>query len=101
MSFDKLTVKDYTPKSDKVIIEVGDDKLEFTAKELSFMQSIRVDAARRSGEDHLTLLMVLSIVDSDGRHMTMEQALALNRDYALPLIEAAIRVNQREEAEKN
>lgn len=101
MSFDKIIVKDYAPKTERVEIEVGDETLVFTAKELPFVQRLMIDAIRQQGQDHVSRLLVLSVTDSDGKHMTEDQAASLPPEYALPLVTAALKVNAAEDVEKN
>jgi hypothetical protein len=105
MSFDSLT-SDYKPKREEILITIGKDKdekkLTFYANEISFLQRLGLDGIRQQGLDVHSYFIVYSITDSDGKHMTLEQAQALSQDHAMAFFNAAARVNSLlDGAEKN
>lgn len=105
MSFSKIT-SDYKPKSQEIVIKLGDTEVKFYAKEVSYFtaQKIAIKSTERSDES-LKELILNSIFDIDGKNMSAEQAEVLPREYADLFVAAAIKVNglDKEEApaEKN
>ncbi len=100
MSFSEIT-KDYVAKTAEVLIEHGGKTFKFTAHELSFIASQEIGLKRASGEDWLEHLLVHSIKDENGSHMTADQAKKLSPEHADKFIAAAISVNNAGDAEKN
>lgn len=93
MSFDKV-VNTSTPKEEVITIEIGGDKVEFVARELSYYKRQGIlTKVHVSGDMSSTGLVVASIFDSEGKPMTAEQAEQLPSDVAEKFLNAAIRVN--------
>lgn len=101
MSFDALKAADVTAKKKEVVIQVGENSYVFTATEISYMQRLNLAAIQHAGGDAFTQLMIYSIVDADGRHMSAQQANALAPEHAEKLFVAATEVNQQDTTEKN
>lgn len=100
MSFDEL--KSATAKKvEKVTIESGDKKFYFTANEITYIQRLHLASIQQAGGDALTQMIVYSIKDEQGRHMTLAQAEQLADEPAQAFFMAASKVNAGEEAEKN
>lgn len=101
MSFDALTAADVTPKIKEVPITVGDKTYKFTAHEIGYLQRLHLSSIQRSGGDPFTQLIVYSIKDESGKHMTVNQAIQLPDDAAEKFFVAASEVNNQEVDEKN
>lgn len=101
MSFDALKASDVTTKKQSVDIKVGDKSFHFTAKEISYLQRLHLASIQQSGGDVFSQMIVYSIVDEDGKHMSMQQARQLASEHAETFFLAASQVNAQEEAEKN
>src|SRR5690606_29729571 len=97
MSFDELLNSDYTPKREEVIIKSGDKEYKFFANEISYLQRINLSSIQHVGGDSYTHLVMYSIADEDGKHMTLEQASKLPPEYAEKLFVAAAKVNNSKE----
>ncbi len=108
MSFNQLVKSDYTIKNKEIIISVGGNDIKFVATQLSYTQKVRLAALEsletqgKGGDDTLLLWVVYSIVDQDGKRMTIEQAKALPDEYMEKFLSAAFEVNAPvAEVEKN
>jgi hypothetical protein len=100
MSFDALKKSDVTKKTKDVLLKVGDVEYKFKANEISYLQRLNIASAQANGGDPFSLLLVYSIVDQDGNHMTVEQAQALDSSHAEALFLAASEVNKTEDKKK-
>lgn len=101
MSFDALKAADVTPKKKEVKIKVGENTYKFTAKEIPYLQRLHLASIQQSGGDAFTQLIVYSVVDEAGKHMTLEQASGLSSEHAEVFFVAASEVNAQEVKEKN
>lgn len=97
MSFDKLKKSSYSAKSQEVVIESGGDKITFHAKELSYLQRLDLSTIKESGGDFYSHLVVMSIVDQDGKHMTLDQCSSLDPEIQEKFFLAAAKVNAQEQ----
>lgn len=93
MSFDALKSSDITRKIKDIEIKVGENTLKFQAKEISYLQRMHIAHAQKSGGDPFVQLLVYSIVDEAGKHMSPEQAAQLSDIHALQFFTAASEVN--------
>ena len=102
MSFDELKAVDVTAKVKDIEIAVGEKTLRFKAKEISILQRMHIAQAQKNGGDPFVQLIVYSIVDEDGKHMTHAQASALADAHAVIFFAAAAEINgyTRPEGEK-
>lgn len=100
MSFAEIT-KDYSPKTQEVLIEVNGNVYKFIAHEMSFLASQEIGLKQTNGENWLEHLLVNSIKDEQGNHMSADQAQRLSPEHADKFIAAAVAVNSRGESEKN
>jgi hypothetical protein len=101
MSFDALKAADVTPKKKEVKIKVGENTYKFTAKEIPYLQRLHLASIQQSGGDAFTQLIVYSIVDQDGKHMSVDQANGLSPEHAEAFFVAASEVNAQGQEEKN
>jgi len=101
MSFDALKAADVTPKKKEVKIKVGETTYKFTAKEIPYLQRLHLASIQQAGGDAFTQLIVHSIVDEKGAHMSIDQANALSKEHAESFFVAASEVNAQEAGEKN
>jgi hypothetical protein len=100
--FDDLFKSDVQPKTEEVKLKVGEKTLTFTANEISYLQRLHLSQLQSQGGEAFTQLIVYSITDADGQHMTREQANRLPSEYAEQLFIAATKVNSGEvKTEKN
>lgn len=93
MSFDALKASDVTRKTKDIDITVGENVYRFTAKEISAMQRMHMANVQKNGGDPFQQLIVYSITDPEGKHMTLEQAEKLDDVHALAFFSAAAEVN--------
>lgn len=102
MSFDKITA-DYQPRKKEVKISSGGVDYTFTAKEISYLANQEILIRRTQELPFLAHLIVASIVDQDGKSMSLAQAERLSAEHAEILLAAAFEVNKvgKEESEKN
>lgn len=101
MSFSEIT-KDYSARTEQIVIEFGGKEYKFIAKQLPYIRIQEIGIREMNGDaGHLRDLIVSSIVDEVGDHMTIEQANALPDDVATKMLLAALRVNNAGTAEKN
>lgn len=96
MSFDKITKSDVVRKKQE--IEVGEYK--FYANELNFPERLALSVSPNVSEQ-FTALIVNSITDQDGTHMTREQALNLPDEVFDKFLAVALELNKVEKTEKN
>lgn len=96
MSFDKIIRSDVIRK--KKEIEVGEYK--FYANELNFPERLALSVSQNISEQ-FTALVINSITDQEGKHMTSEQALNLPDDVFDKFLGAALELNKVEQSEKN
>lgn len=104
MSFDALLKSDVKKKTKAIEIQVGDQKLSFTAHEVGTFRQAEIAAEGKvAGKVSILPLVVESIVDQEGKRMTLEQADALPNKYQKIFIEAVVEVNGfgEDETEKN
>lgn len=100
MSFSELANANYAPKREEVKIKVGDRELVFHANEISYLQRLNLYAIKSIGGDSYTQLVVYSITDQDGKHMTLDQAEKLSPDIQEKFFVAATKVNSSEDSKK-
>lgn len=102
MSFKALTAA-YAPKRKAFTIEHDGKKLEFTATEVPHLIFDEISAKRQTGDNWLVDLVMNSIIDSEGKRMTRQQAESLPDEYANIFLSAALDVNRPadKEAEGN
>lgn len=101
MSFDELKGADVTPKKKDIDISVDDKLLKFTANEISYLQRLNLATIQNNGGDPFTSLVVYSIKDENGKHMTFEQAKSLKEEHIRLFLSAANEVNYADTTEKN
>lgn len=102
MSFDQLVKSDYRKKTQEVKFTVGDNEVVFTATEISALERLSLAVLQHGGKDFITMLVVMSIRDSEGKAMTAQQAMSLPDEYATAFFQAAMSVNyDAGEPEKN
>lgn len=105
MSFDKLKASSYEKKCEDIEIVVKNEDatdvvLKFQAKEISYLQRLKLAEIQHKGNEAFTHLIVFSIVDEKGKHMTFEQAESLSPEYQEKFFLAAARVNAVDEEKK-
>lgn len=93
MSFDKLLSSSVSKKTKTVTLESGGEKLVFTAHELTMTQRIRLTQINTEGGDTFLHWIVFSIVDQEGKHMTVDQAALLPDDVMEKFLDAVLSVN--------
>ena len=96
MSFDKIIKSDVIRK--KKEIEVGEYK--FYANELNFPERLALSVTQNVAEQ-FTSLVINSITDQEGKHMTSEQASNLPDNVFDKFLAAALELNKVEQSEKN
>ena len=101
MSFDELKKSDYSPKKKEISIKVGDKELKFVATECTYLQRLHLAAIQQSGEDSYSQLIVYSITDEQGKHMTSSQAQSLSPEHQEIFFVAAASVNSQLEEKKS
>lgn len=101
MSFDALVNSNLNAKKKDISFEVAGKKVSFTANEISYLQRLNLSVIQQSGGDAFTQLVVYSIKDEQGKHMTFEQAQGLSEEHAQAFFVAASEVNKQETEEKN
>lgn len=100
MSFSELTNSNYAAKKEEVKITLGDKELVFHANEISYLQRLNLSAIQATGGDSYAQLVVYSITDQDGKHMTLDQATKLSPEHQEAFFIAAAKVNSAEEDKK-
>lgn len=100
MSFDQLTKDSVSKKREEIVINSGGKKLVFYANELTITQRIRLKTLNDQGGDTFLYWVVFSIVDQDGKHMSIEQAEALSDDVMDKFLSAAMNVSSVGEVKK-
>jgi NAD-specific glutamate dehydrogenase len=100
MGFNDLIQAGYAAKKEEVLVTVGDKEVTFYANEITHLQRLNISVLQNSGADFYTQLVVYSITDENGQHMTKEQAAALPPEYAEKFFIAAAKVNAKDEQEK-
>lgn len=100
MSFDDLKKADVTPKREEIKIKSGDKDLVFYANEISYLQRLNLAGIQATGGDSYSQLVVYSITDQDGKHMTIEQAQGLSDEHAEIFFVAAAKVNNQDAKKK-
>lgn len=101
-AFDDILAASLQRKTEKVEFDVNDKKLIFTATEISYLQRLHLSQLQSSGGEAFSQLLVYSIKDADGNHMTLEQVACLPPEYAEKFFIAATKVNSGEiKTEKN
>ncbi len=100
MSFDELTQGDFSAKREEIVIKSNGKNLTFYANEISYLQKLNLASIQSSGGDLYTNLVVYSITDQHGKHMTMDQARKLSPDHQGVFFEAAAKVNNQEKVSK-
>ena len=100
MSFDQIINESYKPKREEVVLNAGDVSVTLYATEISYLSFLEISARSQQGTGWFRDLVVASIVDASGKHMTLAQAEALSSDHASALLDAALRVNNKEQVEK-
>lgn len=101
MSFSELLKSNYKPREKNITISLNGKDIVFKAVEMSAAARLGISVARSSGSDWVSELIVASIIDPDGKHMTLEQAKALEEEYATKFFLAASEVNFVGEETKN
>lgn len=107
MGFSDLIRANYKPIEKEIIIKIGIEseqrELKFKAIEISYGQRTMVLASRLHGEDWASELIVASIIDEERKHMTFEQARALENKHFDQFFNNACLVNfpKEEDSEKN
>lgn len=97
MSFLELAKASVSRRKKEVSIKLPDGKdLVFTATEISFLQRVDLGVSANNGGDVHTNLIIQSITDQDGTHMTLEQARALSSEHQEVFYRAALDVNSLE-----
>lgn len=100
MSFAELQKSNYVAKKEEIIIRVDDRDLRFFANEISYLQRLNLASIQSNGGDSYSQLVVYSITDEDGKHMTAEQAQGLSPEHSEIFFLAAAKVNAQEEDKK-
>ena len=103
MSFDDLKETSCIKKSNTFTVKHGEKELTFTAKELSRYQRVEIAGERNSGNDWIAKFVAASIVDADGKRMTINQAESLPDTIADVFLQESFKVNALEniESEEN
>lgn len=102
MSFEAIAKSDYTPKKKEINITVGDQTHIFYANEITHFQRLHVSTIQNQGGDAFSKLVVYSITDRDGKHMSEEQAASLSAEHAGLFFKEAAAINYgTEQDEKN
>lgn len=100
MSFDEIT-SDVQRRKKEVVLKHNGKEFKFFANEITYPQRLGVALEQHKGGDSLTQMIIFSITDEDGKNMTKEQAQKLSDEHAAILFEAASKVNEVVEEEKN
>lgn len=94
MSFAELAKAAVARRKKDVPIKMPDGReIVFQANEISFIDRVELGLASRSDGDVNTRLIVLSITDPSGNHMTMEQARNLSNEHQEVFYRAALDVS--------
>lgn len=100
MSFDALVTTDCVPKKEEIKIKIKDTTLIFYANEISYLQRINLAAVQENGGDQYLQLIVFSITDQAGKHMSPDQARALPPEFQQIFFVAAAKVNSQPDEPK-
>lgn len=100
MSFDKLLKTSVSKKTEDVVLTVGEEKVTFTAVELTMTHKLRLAEIEKNNGDTFLHWIVFCIVDQDGKRMTYEQASSLPDDIAFKFLDAVLRVNGQSNSKK-
>lgn len=100
-SFDEIVGSDVQKKKEEVVIKVGDKEHKFYANELTYPQRLNVAILQQSGGDSIAQMILFSITDKDGRHMSLDQIGKLSEEHAAAFFIAANSINSTEVAKKN
>ena len=86
----------------EVILDYNGEKLSFFAHALGFLvsQNIAVQASTE-GKNGLAMLVAESVTDADGNKFTYDEACRMKKEFADPLFDAVIEVNEIGAKEKN
>lgn len=107
MSFSELIESNFIPKEKDVIIKLyegtpEEKELKFKAIELSATKRLQIHSAQMANEDYISELIAGSILDPEGKKMTLQQAVSLPEKYAALFFIAASEVNfEKQDSEKN
>lgn len=92
MSFDQLT--DATKKREAIEFTVGKGVITLYANQLSYIQKMNISVKFKDTRDLFTPLILMSIVDQDGHHMSENQLNGLSDEVQKKLFNAALNVNK-------
>lgn len=96
MSFEELSKSTYAPKKSEFKVS----EHTFFATEISYLQRLNISAVQQSGGDYYSLLVVYSITDKGGNHMTLDLLNGLPPEYQEQFFIEAAKVNTQEEVKK-
>lgn len=97
MSFDQLLKATVARRKKDVSIKMPDGSvLTFQANEVSYLDRVNLGIYGLKNGDVNTRLIVMSITDQDGHHMTEEQAKGLSYEHQEVFHHAALDVNKLE-----
>lgn len=102
MSFDELAKATVARRKKAVTIKMPDgSELVFQANEISYLDRVSLGVSSLKDGDINTRLIVMSITDPDGKHMTVDQARNLSNEHQEVFYRAALDVNKLEDAPKD
>lgn len=96
MSFEDLKKSSYAARREEFKVQ----DYTFYANELSYLQRLNVSAVQQTGGDYASHLVVASITDQDGKHMTMGQFLSLDHTIQEEFFVKAAKINSGEGVKK-
>ena len=102
MSFSELAKASVARRKKDVTITMPDGgELVFHANEISYLDRVSLGVSSLKDGDINTRLIVMSITDADGNHMTMDQALKLSDEHQEVFYRAALDVNKLEDGKES
>lgn len=101
MSFSDIINSDVQRRKKEVVIKVGDKEHKFYANELTYPQRLSIAVIEKNGGDAFGQMILFSITDKDGAHMSLDQVSRLSDEHAASFFFAATEVNRVEDEEKN
>jgi hypothetical protein len=91
----------FTVRKETVNVKNGEAEFQFTASEVGFLAAQNIALRGLRGDNGLALLVAEAISDAEGNKFTYEEVLSLREDISKAFLDATLRVNGRDSAEKN
>lgn len=85
----------------EVILKSNNKEIKFFAHELGYVDIQNIaDQTRKGNKNWIALLISEAITDAEGNKFTYEEAKNLKEQYAQPLFEALVAINNFDKEEK-